>query len=182
MSSSIVYGSADFETLIRTTEKSVTESSVELKIETYQIAVVLPFAEPDDVEGDEKWLMLNKIGGVYDEHNNLIELSKIKAGENFLRVGRPECYIPDNEIKYVDEDVVFIGCLMHHFGHFILESLNRLWAYLDGGCDGKCAVYIGAHDTPFMDVLTVFGLDEEKIVKISEPTRFKSVTIPEGNS
>ena len=35
------------------------------------------------------------------------------------------------DIEFIDEEVIFLGPLPDHYGHFITEGLSRLWPYLD---------------------------------------------------
>lgn len=85
-----------------------------------------------------------------------------------------------SEMPYVDEDVVFIGALSDHYGHFILEGLSRLWIYLEEGDWTKKAVYISeSGDCRFKEFFYLFGLTPDKVTCIKVPTRFRSVQVPE---
>ncbi|MCP1772820.1 hypothetical protein J2T38_001656 [Neisseria perflava] len=66
-------------------------------------------------------------GGVCDTDFNFI------AGYKRIDNGRPnnfECirsYKPSAEVEVCDEEVVFAGITFAHFGHFLVETFNRLW-------------------------------------------------------
>lgn len=180
MGVNVVYGSEAFKAVIEEGERSVTEARHELRVETYPNALVLPYAEPADLTHVEIRTVKNRIGGVFDKNGDLVELSKTLAGKNSVRAGRPARYVAERDIAVVDKDVVYIGYLLYHFGHFITESLGRLWVYLDEAFKNKTAVYISERDTPFIKALELFGLDRKNVKRITEPTRFRTVTIPES--
>lgn len=103
-----------------------------------------------------------------------------------LREGRPLRRVtpriePPRDPAVIEEPVVYGGHLPKHFGHFLLESLSRLWAYpcLDLG------------PLPFVHSRTVFHLHERELLEaalvphgaslhaLTEPTRLSSVLVPE---
>ena len=129
----------------------------------------------------------NLYGGVTDEFFNLIELSLTKriSPINFSIIfnqwyngANPNC--SDENIDFVDEEVVFLGPLSKHYGHFILEGLSRLWFYLESNNTKYKAVYISSEgEDKFNELFNFFGIKKENILKIEKPTKFKTVIIPE---
>lgn len=84
------------------------------------------------------------------------------------------------EVEYVDEEVVFIGAMPKHYGHFILEGLSRLWFYLEASNKRYRAVYISDEgEDRFLEFMQFFGIAPEDIRKIAKPTRFRTVIVPE---
>lgn len=126
-------------------------------------------------------------GGVCDREFKFVEISLTK------RVSPPNfaCEFEDwfvgakpglsrNEIPYVDEKVIFLGALPKHYGHFILEGLARLWLLLDERyADLKCVYISDGGEDRFNDFFRLFGLKPEKLEKVSEPIRYRSVVVPE---
>ena len=116
------------------------------------------------------------------------------AGLNFMggldRNGRPDSYgsvlcgyaVPEGEIERVDEDVVFGGVLIGHFGHVILDCLGRLWHVAQHPEDTRKIVFFvsasGFKDF-FYDFFDLLGIDRDRVVFVERPTRFRSVTLPE---
>lgn len=94
-------------------------------------------------------------------------------GANPDRRGQP--------VQHIDEDVVFIGAMSAHYGHFLLESLARLWFFLDDAHRANFrAAYIADPGVEhFLDLLVFFGLPRERLIRISQPTQFRSVRVPE---
>jgi hypothetical protein len=98
--------------------------------------------------------------------------------EDWYLGAKPDLVVAD--IPYLDEDVIFIGAMPKHYGHFILEGLSRLWFFLDRANLKYRSVYI-SEDTSetFFDFLKYFGLKDVNILRISTPTQFRSVIVPE---
>jgi len=126
-------------------------------------------------------------GGVTDSNFGFLELSLTKrvTPASFVMVYQdwfrgPIKETDLNSIKYVDEDVVFLGALNGHYGHFILEGLSRLWYFLNPKNAHLKAVYISeGSNERFISFFSLFGLKDQDIIEIIEPTRFRSVVIPE---
>lgn len=100
--------------------------------------------------------------------------------------GRPHRFVPagidvPRDLERVDEPVVYGGHLPKHFGHFLLESLARTWAYphLDLGA------------LPFVHFRSRFHLHERELLEgalrrhgapllpLTRPTILSSVLIPD---
>jgi capsular polysaccharide biosynthesis protein len=92
----------------------------------------------------------------------------------------PKMLVQESSIKYIDEEVIFLGALSGHYGHFILEGLSRLWPFLDKESKQKKAVFISeVKNNKFLDLFELFGLKKENLIEINKTTRFKSIIIPE---
>lgn len=129
----------------------------------------------------------NQYGGVCTADLQFVDLSLTKrvSPPNF----RCDFYdwfkgaspgITAEEVEYVDEEVVFIGAMPKHYGHFILEGLSRLWFYLEASNKRYRAVYISDEgEDRFLEFMQFFGIESENIRKIEKPTRFRTVIVPE---
>lgn len=98
------------------------------------------------------------------------------------------CYeCPDDEIEYVDEEVIFGGILCNHFGHMIMDTASRLWYVVSHPeCTAKVAfVTLPSSPTFFQKndmhyrFLEMCGIDFDRIILIWKPTRFKRVIVPD---
>lgn len=158
-------------------QKTEYEKKSSLQVQQIFGAVVHPFEAGESCA----------YGGVTDELFNFIDLGLTK------RVSPPNfnCEFTDwyvganvnmdhSQIDFIDEDVVFIGALPFHYGHFITEGLSRIWYYLDLKNTHLKAVYIseGGEDR-FFDFFNCFGIENQNLLKITKPTKFRSVFIPE---
>ena len=95
--------------------------------------------------------------------------------------------VPDiniDDVPYVDKDVVFIGNVKNHFGHFMLEHLNRAWVLCEPKYRNMHVVLIdnqSAESVPgyMYKFLELMGVDPERIIILKHTTRFKNVFVPE---
>lgn len=136
---------------------------------------------------ETRTIEFNQYGGVTDENLNFLEQSLTKRIDPldqsyadhdwYIGASKTRSF---NVIDYVDEDVVFIGALSKHYGHFILEGLARLWFYLDTeNLKYKC-VYISDNGTDlFLETFGLLGIDPHRMQRIEVPTRFRKILIPE---
>lgn len=80
------------------------------------------------------------------------------------------------------EDVIYGGMASYHFGHFLVESMARLWYVLQGSDEKKKIVFItngrpGAWMRTFLELL---GISWDRVVILDRrPVKFASVTVPE---
>ena len=129
-------------------------------------------------------------GGVVDESFKFVKSSLQKREQGEFSINIEDWYIgaePDisgKNIKYIDEDVVFIGPIKHHFAHFYLESLSRLWFLLDNtNKKYKIAYLTQDNDEPdwknFNAFFELLGISKENLLEIKEYTQFRNVIIPE---
>lgn len=130
----------------------------------------------------------NQYGGVCTEDLKFVELSLTRRvsppnfTSNFVDWyrGANPAYSKEN-FDYIDETVVFIGALSKHFGHYILEGLSRLWFLLDReNLENFRYVCISDDGVDrFEEFLRLFGLPAERVTRITRPTKFKAVIVPE---
>ncbi|MDR1695220.1 MAG: glycosyltransferase family 61 protein [Endomicrobium sp.] len=168
-----IYGSDDFIKMFNEYASNIKEDTKELKKEIYDNAFILPFRDSSNLAE------IDNEGGVFDSNGNIADLSKTRKTLSHVKVGYPPHYRFNSDVVYRDEDVVFLGYFSSHFGHFILESLNRLWIYFDSGMSNKKAVYIGESDVFFIEILELFGLNKNNVERITKPAKFRSVVVPE---
>lgn len=142
----------------------------QLSVQTYKGATILPLRR---VAGDN---LLFGRGGVIDSNNRYVELSAIKR--------RIEGSYEFTDIKFKDEKVVYCGYLINHWGHFLVETVARLWYFLkaDPTID-KYVFFIGEKENRqiegnFREFFELFGI-WKKIEIINVPTRYREVVIPE---
>ena len=85
-----------------------------------------------------------------------------------------------DDIEFCDESVIFGGVLIGHFGHFILESMSRLWYVFENPNDNRSIIFIIAEGERkwFNDFFNLLGISN-RIKFISKVTQFSHITIPE---
>lgn len=117
--------------------------------------------------------------GVFDKDYNFVKSSLQMRKNNGQFI--PE-FSHDN-IPYVDSDVIFIGNVYPHFGHFLLEHMNRLYALLDDKYKNRKVVLINNYNIPkvpeyMINLIKFMGVKSKDIIILNQTTRFKSVCVP----
>lgn len=82
--------------------------------------------------------------------------------------------------------VMYAGLLYQHFGHFLLESLGRLWAYKKVQHLDPYVLFLLAYDPPdyletrnfAYQVFKGFNIPLRKIIFVKDPTRIRAAIIP----
>ena len=84
------------------------------------------------------------------------------------------------DCDYINEDVIFGGIYRNHFGDFQFYNMVRLWYVFENSKDNrKVAILLRDEMTgwmrTFFELLGIY----DRLIIITQPTRFKSVTVPE---
>lgn len=138
-----------------------------MAVQTVSRGVVLPRKE---VEEGPMW----GIGGVCDETGEFVSLSYYDGG--WATHGGAYLY---EEPEYIDEDVVYFGPFFRHWGHFLVDLLGRMWYIAKFG--RKKVAYIGEEHPSgnFLECFRLLGLEENDLIHVTAPTRFRNVIVPE---
>ena len=138
-----------------------------MAVETVNRGIVLPRKEAID---GPMW----GLGGVCDESGAFVPLSAYDGG--WATHGGA---YPYEEPEYVDEDVVYFGLFFQHWGHFLVDLLGRMWFIARFG--RKKVAYLGEEEPAgnFLECFRLLGLEEEDLIHVTRPLRFRSVTVPE---
>lgn len=131
-----------------------------LSFTEYKKAVILPVIKNDGH---------HFIGGVY--------CNKKYINEAHLYTHAP--YI--DPILKVDKKVIFGGILFNHYGHFLLESLSRIWYIKEHQDLPICWTFLSGH-VPLMskwqkEIFDILNIKNE-IFFLEKPTQFSSVIVP----
>ncbi len=115
-------------------------------------------------------------GGVVDADGNYVDLSCIPQRVQFS--------YPFENPEYKDESVVYCGYLVHHWGHFLVEGVARLWYFLENDptidkyvflLDEKEEREIKGNYREFLELLGIW----DKLEFVNKPTVFRRVLVPE---
>lgn len=155
---------------LRTMYESPFPCRNDLQVWQGEHATILPLRE---VPGEE---FLFGRGGVVDQHGDYVALSAMGT-----HMSLP--YSFENP-AYKDEKVVYCGYLMHHWGHFLVEAVTRLWYALkkDPSID-KYVFFLQEHEEreirgnyrEFFELLNIW----DKLSFINVPTAYREVIVPE---
>lgn len=133
-------------------------------------ATILPLKK---LAGDT---MLFGRGGVVDSQGNYVSLSAHKQ-----RVVGDYVF---EDPQYRDEKVVYCGYLINHWGHFLVESVARLWYVLENESSIDKFIFILEADTDrevkgnfreFLELLKIW----DKVEFVRTPTVYREVVVPE---
>lgn len=94
-----------------------------------------------------------------------------------------------SEIVTSDEEVIWGGAMICHFGHFITECMARMWYVVEHPEDTRKVVFVKVNTwkvAPWMfQFFELLGLPKERVLIIEEkdkPRQFRSITIPGQSS
>lgn len=154
-------------------------------VSSYARGVILPLRRRQDqsVWGGVCDSQLRHVAGYARSHGH-----ELVPGDFYIEIRGG--YTPD-QVTECDEEVIYAGAIYLQFGHFLLESVCRLWyalahpelqlplafcCYPPDGADDDAPLpelpeYIG-------DFLELAGLDPGRVLLIRTPTRFRRVIVP----
>lgn len=159
------------------------EQKTELGVKIVEKGIIHPFQIYDY---QNMWTKPS-YGGVSDENLNYIEESSlvcVMPNMDNLVIGRINGFNPNYDFKnidYHDETVVYMGKMDDAWGHFVQESVTRLWYLADNpNCNYKLAYISGGNDR-LLEYIHLFGISPERLIRIDKPTKFKEVIIPDAS-
>lgn len=115
-------------------------------------------------------------GGVVNEQGTYINTSAIS---NRIQ-GRYDYTVND----YIDKKVVYCGFFINQWGHFLIESISRLWYFFENDASIDHYVFflkkgekksISGNFRSFFELLGIW----DKLEFINTPTQYREVVIPE---
>lgn len=121
-------------------------------------------------------------GGVLDSNGEYVmESAQIGKGGTADRfVGKYD--FDPHKVVYSDEEVIYIGALPLHWGHFLVDMVYRFWVFNDIQNENKKIVYCANGQNfkgPQLEFIKMLGIDEKRLFRIDKPTCFKEVDVPE---
>lgn len=116
--------------------------------------------------------------GVYDARWRFVPESGVKVRRKHVQK-----YNSVRAVPYVDYDVMFLGEVHWHFGHFLLEHTDRLWAAMQKQNVQKFVFVFnknaGKIPSWLYEFTSMMGIKCDDVLVIDKTTRFKSVSVPE---
>lgn len=91
-----------------------------------------------------------------------------------------------------DVDIVYLGCIYNCWGHFFTDGLAKAWYLLTDEYKekykGKVKIAISFINNtlqscpkPLLSLYQLLGVDEEDIIVITQPTKFRSMIVPDNS-
>lgn len=98
----------------------------------------------------------------------------------------------ENISNLEDIDVVYLGCIWNCWGHFFTDGLAKAWYLLTDEYKqkyhGKVKLAISFINNtlqscpkPLLSLYRLLGVNEEDIIVITQPTKFRSVIVPDNS-
>lgn len=117
-------------------------------------------------------------GGVQDENGHCVNLSAVEC------CVRPNNTIAPPRVDIRDEKVVYCGYMIHHWGHFLVEGVARLWYFLEN--DESVDKYVFAVDEGeepeirgnYKEFLVLLGI-WDKLEFINQAVTYREVIVPD---
>lgn len=145
-----------------------------LKVQVFENAILLPPKK----DKYKSW----GLGGVVDENNNFIEDSvyRFYFGGNYT--------FSKSHVRESDEEVIYLGHLIPHWGVFLVDFTRRLWYYYKCQNDSVKLAFFGVDmpssgfetmDQMYHDFFQLADIDESCIIDVKQITRYKKVYLPE---
>lgn len=123
---------------------------------------------------------LHSTGFVLDENHKYVLTSsnrKYKSG------ARSEYIATDvSNVSNVSRKAIYLGCIISHWGHFILEGLNRVWflKQLDAYKDYDLVYHLyGDYADKFFNFLRLLGVPTERLCKLDNNVCYEELIVPE---
>lgn len=129
-------------------------------------------------------------GGIY--HNDLTLYTKsIRRGNRLMYIS-PVNILSEFDLE-INEPSLYLGYILDHYGHFLIESIGRFWFCPDIPQDVKYLIFhmpinsnpkkYQLEDFRIMDIinhiLESFDLKKFRIIIVNEKIKFKKLYIPE---
>ena len=124
----------------------------------------------------------NETFGVLDSEHMFVHASVSTRGDHKLHL--PRATVASNT-PYVDADAIYCygGWKFFHFGHFLLECMNRMYPVLDSRYKNCKYVFTVLDMRPVPEyvyqVFDLLGVPRENILVINQTTQFRTVYVPE---
>ena len=145
-------------------------SKKELGFQIIENGTILPYKPLENSVG---------LGGIVDVEGNFIK-------ESFIHRGAGNSYTPDRKVKYSPKTVIYLGMLVHVWGHCLTDNIKRVWFlksnFFKENFKNCQIVYVkaGVGIIPnFARLLKILGVEVEDFLEIENPTRFKKIILPD---
>lgn len=119
-------------------------------------------------------------GGVCDSRMKFLNYSKMDVG--WLKRGG-NYYFNKNNIESKEMKVIFLGFFVKHWGHFLIDCMDRAWILTRPEFDDYKVCFLEENGRSisgnYKKMLNYLGVSTERLVEIKRPTKFSEVVIPD---
>ncbi len=154
------------------------KQDIELSFEVLRHAKVLP--EKADGEWGNFYAQLHSTGFVVDADNHYVLSSSNHKAEKGQRSETEVSVLENYDVK---KKGIYLGCLIAHYGHFILEGLNRFYFLKNSDQYQDYDLVYHTYKNEDVPLLKKFlgwlGISEKRLVCLKEPTMYEELVIPD---
>ena len=167
-------------TNIHTFSGGVTVRSAPPGLEVVENAIFAPFSRSVFFDRYPGW-------GLYRDDGSLVERAAYTRGEPPVLIGQsPRIMLPPADIgEAPDEDYLYAGPLIPHFGHYMVSSLCRLWPIVTEGLGRRKLLFhaVGKPADWFQcgfvrGTLGALGITPDDCAFFERPVRLRRVVVP----
>lgn len=156
-------------------EATGTAAGDELKVSLFRDLIALPHGPKKPGEKRQRWTALYATDGRRVDETNIVVAPP--AHRKFAAEYRhaPERIDVPSTLDVVEDEVLYIGVARDHYGHFLLDSMSRMWAALD--TDLPC-VFLGTGKMAgeyFHEIMKSMSFSA---VSPERPTLYRKVWVP----
>ncbi len=149
-----------------------------LEIRLIENGIILPYKSSNE----NKDFPNGGCGGVLNDVLEFVNESAYDGG--WLKQGAIYNF---NKRDIINEkkDVIYIGHIGQHFGHFLIDQVSRLWfVNSDINLNDIYIAYIADNDISgnFLEFLKLLGIKIEKCIRVNKPMRFNRIYIPDQSA
>lgn len=139
----------------------------------------IPFRREVHFDDDREW-------GVYHRNGQLVQAAAYYRGPNKQLVGQSEATeIDATTLDYLNEEFVYGGPVILHYGRFLTATLPRLW-HLISHPGKRRRIICHSHEAPetwfahdfIRDLLGAIGLTKEDFFRPKLPCRLRLLRVP----
>lgn len=148
----------------------------EVSFSIHSNAIVLPCRKGVNLFGQ---------GGVIDENTHPLESSFIHVESRLFFGGSYK--FDDKNIDFIDDEIIYLGYINNHWGHFLMNFSTRLW-YIIYHCQEKKSSYkflyiinenseLILHDN-IVRFFELLGINQNQICFVNKVCKVRSLIIP----
>ena len=129
-------------------------------------------------------------GVIYDSYGLICRVAqRTRCGNNEWHPSDPDTISIGMPMRTVQGRSLYLGHYTGHYGHFLLETLARLWPLHGGNMHAngfdRVVFHPFLHKTPSINhfsparmSLASFGIQAKDVVFVAEPLRFETLAVP----
>ena len=154
-------------------------SDKELKIKIIDNGIIVP---------PQKHSFAKYTGGVYDENKKFVAglIRKDASHVSGWELNKSS-WPGDIKVNQSKETVIFGGATATHFGHFILDGLNRMWSCIQDESNKNLRIAylimpLRRNYEWMWDFFSLIDIPKERILLVTKPTQFARILVPEESA